>query len=107
MPRPPWASATSRVRSRRGRSRTSSRCGVTCCATRACCNPSMLSSSGVVAYADLMAYFILRVLVAALGLWLATEWVGGIQVSTATTLILAALLLGLVNAIVRPIVVLL
>jgi putative membrane protein len=54
-----------------------------------------------------MAYFILRVLVAALGLWLATEWVPGINVSTATTLVLAALLLGVVNAIVRPIVVIL
>jgi putative membrane protein len=54
-----------------------------------------------------MAYFILRVLVAALGLWLATELVPGIQVSTAGTLILAALLLGLVNAVVRPIVVIL
>ena len=54
-----------------------------------------------------MAYFILRVLIAALGLWLATEWVPGITVSAPTTLILAALLLGVVNAIVRPIVVLL
>jgi putative membrane protein len=54
-----------------------------------------------------MAFFILRVLIAALGLWLATEWVPGIAVSTPTTLILAALLLGVVNAIVRPIVVLL
>ena len=54
-----------------------------------------------------MTYFILRVLVAALGLWLATEWVSGINVSTATMLILAALLLGLVNAVVRPIVVIL
>jgi putative membrane protein len=54
-----------------------------------------------------MAFFILRVLIAALGLWLATEWVSGITVSTATTLIFAALLLGVVNAIVRPIVVLL
>jgi len=54
-----------------------------------------------------MAYFILRVLIAALGLWFATEWVPGITVSTPTTLILAALLLGVVNAIVRPIVVLL
>jgi len=54
-----------------------------------------------------MVYFILRVLVAALGLWLATEWVPGINVSTATTLVLAALLLGVVNAIVRPIVVIL
>ena len=54
-----------------------------------------------------MVFFILRVLIAALGLWLATEWVNGITVSTATTLILAALLLGVVNAIVRPVVVLL
>jgi len=54
-----------------------------------------------------MVFFILRVLIAALGLWLATEWVSGITVSTPTTLILAALLLGVVNAIVRPIVVLL
>jgi putative membrane protein len=54
-----------------------------------------------------MTYFILRVLIAALGLWCATEWVQGISVSTPTTLIIAALLLGLVNAIVRPIVVIL
>ena len=54
-----------------------------------------------------MAYFILRVLIAALGLWLATELLGGISVETPTSLILAALLLGVVNAIVRPIVVLL
>jgi putative membrane protein len=54
-----------------------------------------------------MAFFILRVLIAALGLWLATEWLQGINVSSATTLILAALLLGVVNAIVRPIVVIL
>ena len=54
-----------------------------------------------------MAFFILRVLIAALGLWCATEWVQGISVSTPTTLIVAALLLGLVNAIVRPIVVIL
>ena len=67
----------------------------------------MLSSSAAVAYAEPMAYFILRVLIAALGLWLATEWVPGIAVATPTTLILAALILGVVNAIVRPIVVLL
>jgi len=54
-----------------------------------------------------MVFFILRVLIAALGLWLATEWVSGITVTTPTTLIIAALLLGVVNAIVRPIVVLL
>ena len=54
-----------------------------------------------------MASFILRVLIAALGLWLATEWVDGISVSSPTTLILAALLLGVVNAIIKPIAVLL
>jgi putative membrane protein len=54
-----------------------------------------------------MAYFIIRVLIAALGLWLATEWVQNISVSTPTTLIFAALLLGIVNAVVRPIVVVL
>ena len=54
-----------------------------------------------------MVFFILRVLIAALGLWLATEWVSGITVTTPTTLIFAALLLGVVNAIVRPVVVLL
>ena len=50
-----------------------------------------------------MTGFILRVLIAALGLWLATEWVDGISVRSPTTLILAALLLGVVNAIIKPI----
>jgi len=54
-----------------------------------------------------MTGFILRALIAALGLWLATEWVDGILVSSATTLILAALLLGIVNAIVKPVAVIL
>ena len=56
-----------------------------------------------------MTGFILRTLIAALGLWLATEWVDGIGVdrSSPFTLIVAALLLGIVNAIVRPIVMLL
>ncbi|HEU0224931.1 MAG TPA: phage holin family protein [Steroidobacteraceae bacterium] len=54
-----------------------------------------------------MTAFIVRALIAALGLWLATEWVGGIHVATATTLILAAVLLGIVNAIVKPVAVIL
>jgi putative membrane protein len=49
-----------------------------------------------------MAGFILRGLVAALGLWAATEMLSGFTINSATTLILAGLLLGLVNAIVRP-----
>ena len=54
-----------------------------------------------------MMGFILRGLIAALGLWLATEWVSGVRVESATTLILAGLLLGAVNAVVRPVVLLL
>jgi putative membrane protein len=49
-----------------------------------------------------MAGFILRGLIAALGLWAATEMLDGFIISTPTTLILAGLLLGVVNAIVRP-----
>ena len=49
-----------------------------------------------------MAGFILRGLIAALGLWAATEMLSGFQIDTPTTLIIAGLLLGLVNAIVRP-----
>lgn len=49
-----------------------------------------------------MTGFILRGLIAALGLWLATEWVDGISVDAPLTLIIAGLLLGIVNAIVRP-----
>ena len=49
-----------------------------------------------------MAGFLLRGLVAALGLWAATAMLDGITIESAGTLILAGLLLGLVNAIVRP-----
>lgn len=49
-----------------------------------------------------MAGFLLRGLVAALGLWAATAMLDGIAINSATTLILAGLLLGLVNAVVRP-----
>jgi len=49
-----------------------------------------------------MVGFILRGLVAALGLWAATEMLSGFNIDSATTLILAGLLLGVVNAIVRP-----
>jgi putative membrane protein len=49
-----------------------------------------------------MAGFILRGLIAALGLWAATSILDGFNIDTPTTLILAGLLLGVVNAIVRP-----
>ena len=55
-----------------------------------------------------MAGFILRALIAALGLWAATElFAGSITIDNATTLIFAGVLLGLVNAVVRPFVLLL
>lgn len=50
-----------------------------------------------------MSGFVFRAVIAALGLWLATEWVSGIRIDSATTLVLAGLLLGVVNAVVRPI----
>jgi putative membrane protein len=54
-----------------------------------------------------MVGFILRALISAIGLWIATRWVNGIRIDDPTTLVLAGLLLGVVNAIVRPIAVVL
>ncbi len=54
-----------------------------------------------------MTGFVLRALISALGLWVATRWVSGIRIDTAGTLVLAGLLLGIVNAIVRPVLVIL
>jgi putative membrane protein len=50
-----------------------------------------------------MLGFALRAVVTALGLWLATVWVTGLRIDDAPTLLLAGALLGIVNAIVRPI----
>lgn len=49
----------------------------------------------------------LRLLVAAFGLWLASALVPGIEVQGLWTLLGAALLLGIVNAVVRPLLVIL
>ena len=49
-----------------------------------------------------MAGFVLRGLIAALGLWAATEMLDGFIITSAWTLVGAGLLLGIVNAIVRP-----
>lgn len=54
-----------------------------------------------------MTGLLLRTVIVALGLWLASEWVPGIEASGAGTLLGAALLLGMVNAVVRPVLVLL
>ena len=54
-----------------------------------------------------MTYFFLRAAIASLGLWLASKLVPGLSFDSAMTLILAAILLGIVNGFVRPLVVLL
>jgi putative membrane protein len=50
-----------------------------------------------------MLGFFIRACIVALGLWLATAWVHGVYIDTPATLILAGLLLGIVNSVVRPI----
>jgi len=50
-----------------------------------------------------MIGFLLRAVITAAGLWLATQWVPGVHINTTTTLLIAAVLLGVVNAIVKPI----
>jgi putative membrane protein len=54
-----------------------------------------------------MTGFVLRAIIAAMGLWLATSVVDGISINAPLTLLLAAALLGVVNAIVRPVAVVL
>jgi len=54
-----------------------------------------------------MTGFILRACITAIGLWVATRLVSGIRIDDPTTLVLAGVLLGVVNAIVRPIAILL
>lgn len=54
-----------------------------------------------------MTRFALRAAIAALGLWLATLLVGGLHITDALTLLLAAVLLGVCNAVVKPVLILL
>jgi putative membrane protein len=54
-----------------------------------------------------MRGILIRMLVTAAGLWLASVLLPGVQIEGYGTLLLAALLYGIVNAVVRPIVVLL
>lgn len=54
-----------------------------------------------------MTGFLLRLLISALGLWLASAIVPGVYVAGVGSLLIAALLLGIVNAIVRPVLVIL
>ncbi|MGH8317150.1 MAG: phage holin family protein [Steroidobacteraceae bacterium] len=54
-----------------------------------------------------MTGFVLRAVISAVGLWIATRCVSGIRIDNAATLVLAGLLLGVVNAIVRPVLIIL
>jgi putative membrane protein len=54
-----------------------------------------------------MAGLVIRILITTFGLWLASIWVSGVSIEGNGTFLLAAILLGIVNAIVRPLVLLL
>ncbi len=54
-----------------------------------------------------MEGFLIRAVEVGIGLWLASKIVSGIAFNSTETLIAAALLLGIVNAFVRPVIVLL
>ena len=54
-----------------------------------------------------MIGLLVRLAITAVGLWIAARLVPGIQIDGDATLLLAALALGIVNAVVRPVVVLL
>lgn len=51
--------------------------------------------------------FLIHWLIVGVALWVTTQVVGGVHVSSVQTLIFAALVLGLVNALVRPVLTLL
>lgn len=54
-----------------------------------------------------MVKFILRVLISALGLWVASQLLHGVRADSVGSLVIAAVLLGLANAVVRPILIIL
>ena len=54
-----------------------------------------------------MAGFFVRLAITSVGLWVASTLVSGILIDDTATLVLGALVLGIVNAVVRPIAVLL
>lgn len=54
-----------------------------------------------------MPRFLLKFVVGALGLWVASKWVPGFHIYGLGTLAAAAIILGVVNAIVRPVLIIL
>jgi putative membrane protein len=66
-----------------------------------------ITAVSVTASGGLMLGFFARAVIVALGLWLATVWVHGVYIDSPATLLLAGILLGVVNSIIRPIAILL
>jgi len=54
-----------------------------------------------------MKGFLFRLLITALGLWAAAKIVPGVQIDGWSNLLIAALLLGVVNAVIRPVILIL
>ena len=54
-----------------------------------------------------MRGFLVRLLITALGLWVADQLLSGITITGTGALIISALLLGIVNAVIRPIILIL
>ena len=54
-----------------------------------------------------MRGFLVRLLITALGLWVADQLLSGIAITGTRALIVSALLLGIVNAVIRPIILIL
>ena len=54
-----------------------------------------------------MVGFLLRAAITALGLWVASELLSGLSFDSTTKLIIAAVVLGVVNAFVRPLAIIL
>lgn len=52
-----------------------------------------------------MIGFLVRVMIVMLGLWLASKLIAGIQIRDGWTMLGAAVMLGVVNAVIRPVVV--
>lgn len=54
-----------------------------------------------------MRGFLIRLLITALGLWVADQLLSGITITGTGALIISALLLGIVNAVIRPVILIL
>lgn len=66
-----------------------------------------MSHSAATGYAAPMTGIIFRIVITAFGLWIATAVVPGVTASSPGALFWAALWLGIVNALIRPVVILL